>query len=69
MAGKGIGDRVKILEAENKELRRLWIENEGDIIKLKCTLQRFLEMKWYQRLFVKWSDWRLHRDIAPTPRS
>lgn len=54
------------LLAENKELRELWIENEGDIIELKCMMQRFFQLKWYQRLFIKWDDWRLHKDVAPT---
>lgn len=55
------------LMAENKELRRLWIENEGDIITLKCVMKRFFELKWYQRLFIRWEDWRLHKDVPPTP--
>lgn len=59
----------QFLMAENKELRRLWIENEGDIIQLKCIMQRYFRLKWYQRLFIKWDDWRLHKDIAPRGKS
>jgi hypothetical protein len=44
------------LTAECAELRRLWIENEGDIIELKSMLTRFFRLKWYQRLFIKWED-------------
>lgn len=55
----------QFLMAENKELRRLWIENEGDIIELKSIMTRFFSLKWYQRLFIKWDDWRLHRDVKP----
>lgn len=50
------------LLAENKELRRLWIENEGDIIELKSMLTRFFRLPWYRRLFIKWEDKRLWRD-------
>lgn len=50
------------LNAENKELRRLWIDNEGDIIELKSMLHRYFELKWYQRLFIKWHDKRLWKD-------
>lgn len=39
---KGIGDRVKILEAENKELRRLWIKTEGDVIELRSYIDKKL---------------------------
>ena len=54
------------LMAENRELRNLWIENEGDIIELKCIFTRYLALKWYQRLFVNWHDWRLHYDVRPS---
>lgn len=55
------------LMAENKELRKLWIETEADLIELKCLMRRFFKLKWHQRLFVKWTDWRLHKDTpAPT---
>jgi hypothetical protein len=50
------------LEAENRELRRLWIENEGDIIELRCMLDRYFHLKWYKRLFIKWGDKRLWKD-------
>lgn len=57
------------LMAENRELRRLWIENEADIIELKSALQRFLRLKWHQRLFIKWDDWQLHKDVKPIAQS
>lgn len=50
------------LKAENKELRSLWIENEGDIIELASNFARYLRLKWWQRLFVKADDPRLHKD-------
>lgn len=50
------------LQAENKELRSLWIENEGDIISLASNFARYLRLKWWQRLFVKADDPRLHKD-------
>lgn len=52
------------LMAENKELRRLWIENEGDIIELKSMLTRFFGLPWYKRLFIKWNDKRLWKDVS-----
>lgn len=36
-------NRVSRLEAENRELRRLWIENEGDIIKQTVRLDELIE--------------------------
>jgi cell shape-determining protein MreC len=54
--------RVERLEAENKELRSLWSENEGDIIQLNAVLTRFLRLKWYQRLFIRLDDQRLYKD-------
>lgn len=54
--------RIGTLEAENKELRSLWSENEDSVVKLNGVLTRFLRLKWYQRLFIKLEDVRLYRD-------
>lgn len=54
--------RIGTLEAENKELRSLWSENERDILQLNAILTRFLRLKWYQRLFIKLEDQRLYKD-------
>lgn len=54
--------RIERLEAENKELRSLWIEAEGDTIELASNFARYLRLKWWQRLFVKADDPRLHKD-------
>lgn len=48
---KPLPARVQALEAENKELRKLWSETES-------TLIRFLALPWYKRLFVKPKDLR-----------
>lgn len=45
--------RIARLEAENRELRSLWIENEGDIISQKARLDSFWRLKWWQRIFKK----------------
>ena len=37
-----IEGRLSRLEAENRELRRLWIETEGDVIELRTYLDRKL---------------------------
>lgn len=55
--------RIERLEAENKELRSLWSENEGDIISLASNWARFLRLKWWQRLTIKADDRRLHKDV------
>lgn len=49
---KTLEQRVLTLEAECKELRRLWIENEGDIIEQKVRLDRTerLKLTWFGRL-------------------
>lgn len=39
---KAIEKRISLLEAENKELRRLWIETEGDVIELRTHLDKQL---------------------------
>ncbi|WP_131816183.1 hypothetical protein [Mycolicibacterium porcinum] len=39
---KTLEQRVATLEAENRELRRLWIENEGDIIELRTYFDKKL---------------------------
>lgn len=60
-----IEDAVKLskkTESEAKELRSLWEENERDIIQLNAIITRFLKLKWYQRLFIKWDDRRLYTD-------
>lgn len=37
---KTLEQRIATLEAENKELRRLWIETEGDVIELRSYLDK-----------------------------
>ena len=39
---KELERRIATLEAENKELRSLWIETEGDVIELRIYLDRRL---------------------------
>ena len=39
---KDLEKRILTLEAENRELRRLWIETEGDVIELRTYLDRRL---------------------------
>lgn len=48
---KTLEQRVLQLEAENKELRRLWIENEGDIITQKVRVDELSPPKltWFGR--------------------
>jgi hypothetical protein len=36
----GVAERVAVLEAENRELRRLWIECEADNIEIKVRLDK-----------------------------
>lgn len=55
--------RIERLEAENKELRSLWSENESDIISLAANWARYLRLKWWQRLTIKATDRRLHKDV------
>lgn len=59
--------RIERLEAENKELRNLWIENEGDIISVKSVFQRYIRMNWHQRLFIKHDNELLYKD-RQTPK-
>jgi len=53
---------IGTLQAENRELRDLWSQNESDIISLATNFARYLRLKWWQRLFVKADDPRLHKD-------
>lgn len=46
---KPLPARVQTLEAENKELRKLWEETEKALIELKV----WLKQPWYKRLFKK----------------
>lgn len=50
------------LLAENKELRSLWSENEGDIIELKCMFNRYLRLNKRDRLKIGPDDPRLITD-------
>lgn len=42
---KTLEDRISALEAENRELRKLWIETEGAVIELRTYLDKQLDGK------------------------
>lgn len=56
------GERMAALQAENRELRALWSENEGDIIELRSIFNRYLRLSKRDRLRIKPDDPRLITD-------
>lgn len=54
--------RLKLAEADNAQLRSLCEAANSNVVKLNMIITRFLKLKWYQRLFVKWDDPRLYKD-------
>mgnify|MGYP000894987448 CR=1 FL=1 len=62
---KTLEQRVAHLEAENKELRNLWIENEGDIIEQKVRLDNALEFLGKRKCFYNFKrGWWCSREGA-----